>query len=377
MMGMMGRMGPMGMGGMGPMMGMPGMMPGMMRGMMPGFFPRMIRTMQFRGGRGRGQNYIPPVPVGPPEEIEPSEHCPIESISSKQVDNGAVFYMVHWKDSEDQKESGWVNRNQLYGDGKCRGAVNQYEVEFLEEIKEVIKNTVEDTNEVILISTLERKLKSEYPEFVWSHLPRQFYAKFRNITMLLKSIEGFKVKEGHRGTVATAAALEKKREEEMMKQEELREAFATLIELVMQRGGKTELSYVSGVFTNFCPNFDREKYGFMRFKEFILACPGIYMDPAPRQQPIPIELKDPCPPELKDILERRRTAAKELMETQKRQSQVPSSFGRRQRSPEPRRVRSSRSYRPRSRSRSRSRSRRRSSRRSSRRRKRSNSRSRY
>lgn len=68
------------------------------------------------------------------------------------------------------------------------------------------------------------------------------------------------------GTVATDAALEKKRQEEVAKQEELQEAFVMLIETLKKLGGKTEFQYCASHFMVAAPNFSYEKHGFMKYK---------------------------------------------------------------------------------------------------------------
>jgi len=173
-----------------------------------------------------------------------------------------AFYYVQWKDSPDDiREAGWYKREELRRDLRNIGAINAYEIEFLNEIKEIIKNTVEDACEVVYIAELQNRLKEEYAEFKFAHVPRHpDYVKYQNLTSLLKTIAGFHVNDSRfgkpnqgrygmyrhpgrgmaGGTVATDAALEKKRQEEVKKQEELQEAFAMLIDVLKKLGGKTE-----------------------------------------------------------------------------------------------------------------------------------------
>merc|ERR1719158_775694 len=132
-----------------------------------------------------------------PEILEPPLDCRIKTITAKEMRHDGAFYYVTWKDDpEDVRETGWYKREELRHDPKNIGAINAYEIEFLNEIKEIVKNTVEDAGDVVYIGELQNRLKEEYAEFKFAHIPRHpDYQKYSNLTSLLKTIDGFHVND--------------------------------------------------------------------------------------------------------------------------------------------------------------------------------------
>lgn len=301
----------------------------------------------FQNG-GRGGTRLPvtralsggvaPAPARP-EPLKPDDECEASCILEKRVNGDAAQYFVEWK--QEGKENSWVNRNDMIDDWSgMRGAMNQFELLLLEEIKEVLKKTIEQSKTRVHFKDLTEKVRAEYPYFNFLHIPRDERAGTLDLVILsnygqwdryamqakcpdfiyVRSIGLLvgKIKEPlwdcRAGSVATPKQQEGEKTIEKEKGKKLKEAYSELIEVIRFFGGKTEISYISSKFSGRCGSwFKAPDYGFEKFKPFVMSCPGVYVHACDHNGQQEVELKDENPEELEGVLEDVRRRREKLL----------------------------------------------------------------
>merc|ERR1712093_721015 len=199
------------------------------------------------------------------EPLEPDPASKIDSIQGKRLGpTDQPQYLVQWKrssikmDDDDQKDSGWIDRTEILQEHSNLGTVNQFELEFHKEITEIVTNTVEDSKKLVKIPLLSKKLKSNYPEFIWQHIPK-CSGKPRSLVEVLKKVPHFQVKSSGGGTVATGKSLEHEKVNAARRKGELREMYVTLHQIIREsekkRGGDTHIGCLGNVWGDAAPTF--------------------------------------------------------------------------------------------------------------------------
>lgn len=251
------------------------------------------------------------------EPMEPAEDCPASAVIEKKLDGvrEKCEYLVEWKDPE--RDDSWEKREELIKNWPMRGAINQFEGLLLDEIKNVLQKEIERHKEKVPLTSLTEKLKAEYPYFKWNHLPMQLRVTSRNIAGLCRQLNPkWVVKPGVRegfGRTGGFIMTEEQAKEEDKKvernKEKLKESFAELINVLRGYGGKSEISYVNSTFIERNPIFDQVDFGFSKFKEFVLACPGLrcqadHETQGANRSGLIVELVDDNPEELREVLKK-------------------------------------------------------------------------
>lgn len=258
-----------------------------------------------------------PGPVGPHEDdnLPPDElfqkDCPASTIFEKRALGDKIEYLVEWRD--DAKENSWEDRATLWKNWLFRPLVNAYEETLLAKAKEMIKEWVMKNKGELSSTQMMTNFKDEMPYFRPNQIPSTMRDTHGNLRAICENIEGMAVLGlPTRFTVMTQDKMMEKQKFETEKQKKLKGFFCELIEILRVLGGNAYFHLFMTAFKRHMINqgygkFDApflEPYGFMKLKEFVLACPGIYLDntdeAAHTTGNVNVELRDPDPECLRD-----------------------------------------------------------------------------
>lgn len=200
--------------------------------------------------------------------------------------------------------------------------LNAFELEFHKEISEIVQNTVEDSSKKVKIPKLAQKLKQNYPEFTWAHIP-SCSGKAKTLVAMLKKVPHFQVRASGGGTVLTSKSLEHEKVNNARKKSELREMYVTLHQIVRNehasRGeDRVSMDVLGNVWRDSrdTPAYGQWKegiktdYNLGSFAQFVRSCPGIEItrseaDEDGRYRSGLVKIVEDCPNELRDLIIKR------------------------------------------------------------------------
>lgn len=193
----------------------------------PGMTERGVRNPVWwgRGGKPPEPKLVQAPQQTGPELLEPGEDCPIHLVLEKRFDSARrAEYKVEWKD--DRKENGWVQRDMLMRTYLNTGAINQYEIMQLEEIKKRITELVEASMSPLSWREIAKNVRSEHQRcsatgkvlFSFGHLPIKVreedgYKSFIHVIKLVGKEKEWEIDIENR-TCSSPAAMERKKARE-------------------------------------------------------------------------------------------------------------------------------------------------------------------
>lgn len=286
------------------------------------------RGRGFALSRGLGGVPVAPGPSGPPEDdnLPPAElvekDCPASTIFEKRALGDVIEYLVEWRD--DEKENTWEGRATLWKNWLMRPLINTFEEGVLAKAKGMITTWVKEKGE-LSNTMLVSKLKTEMPYFNPHNVPKALRETHGSLRQICENVEGLAiVGNPSRFTVVTIDNLEKKQKFESEKQKKLKGYFCELIEILRLLGGEADFDRMKNALYREMINNGYgmlnaqmlAQYGFTKLKEFVLACPGVYMDlnheEAHTTGNVTVELRDPRPDCLKEEMDEKEEIWKSL-----------------------------------------------------------------
>lgn len=234
-------------------------------------------------GRGAMQ---PTVPLEPEDAKDRAK-----AVVKKRLNDDTAEYFVEYE--SDEKESAWVERDKLIRKPSSRPLVNQFESELLEQVKLSIEQKVQADKRMPL-TDLAAWMTEQYPTFQMS------IHKVRNMTVFLRSRMRDTVKIADGCAISAAEEAKLREQEQKEKKNLLLDGYISLIECVRSMGA-TKMSRLGIMFNARNPGFKStmRTFGFLKFKDFVDSCPGVWVDP--NHKPggrLAVELRNERPPEL-------------------------------------------------------------------------------
>jgi len=237
------------------------------------------------GFSGRG-GMQPTVPLEPEDAKDRAK-----AVVKKRLNDDTAEYFVEYE--SDEKESAWVERDKLIRKPSSRPLVNAFESELLEQVKLSIEQKVVADKRMPL-TDLAAWMTEQYPTFQMS------IHKVRNMTVFLRSRMRDTVKIADGCAVSAAEEAKLREQEQKEKKNQLLDGYISLIECVRSMGA-TKMSRLGIMFNARNPGFKStmRTFGFLKFKDFVDSCPGVWVDP--NHKPggrLAVELRNDRPPEL-------------------------------------------------------------------------------